>query len=200
MTQRVKEIIDETADQIKNKIIDEFFGKAGELVNSLNDDIQKILNRIDDGIYHVYCSERAAADQIISIVSNGLPWFNPFKDRCRAQLDTQYPGHNLKWKLFGRYSQNELYEYRKCQLLIDMDPMTTPVLSVIMALQDVELLAGDMRCVSVALRAEKSVSYYAQEMAECVSMINLLSPQNESKYRFEVAKKFDKFFPKLKLR
>jgi len=179
MTKRVKEIIAEAADQIKNKIIDEFFGKASELVAEVNNDVQKILNKIDDGIYHVYCSERAAANQIIGLVSSNLPWYNPLRDRCRAQMDTRFPGHNLKWKFFYSYSQNEVYEYKKCLHMIDMDPMTTPVTSVVLALRDIELLAGDMRCNSVALRADKSIFYYAQEMAECVSLINLLTTSSE---------------------
>jgi len=194
MTRRVKEIITETADQIQKKIIGEFFGKASELVSQVTDDIHKILNRIDDGIYHIYCSERTAANQILNFVSSNLPWYNPWSDRCRDQMETRFPGHNLKWKFFYSYTQNEIYEYKKCLNMIDLDPMTTPVNSVVLALRDIELLAGDMRCVSVALRADVSINYYAQEMAECVSLIHLLSFSTaHSEVMPEVKNKFRTF-------
>jgi vacuolar-type H+-ATPase subunit E/Vma4 len=190
MTNRVKELINETVDQIKNKIIDEFFDNAQKLVDSINKDIGNLLNRIDDSMYKVYCSERTAANQIISIFTANLPFYNPIADICRQKLNEQYPGHNLKWKFFSRYSQNELYQYKKCRLMIDVTEKS-PIKSVVLAYSDVELLAGDMRCQSVALRAESMITYYSNEMAECVAAINLYNKfEDETKIPIEMRRKF----------
>jgi hypothetical protein len=73
MCKKALELINETIDQIKTKIIDEFFHKADILVADITADVIKILNQIDEGIFHAYCSEKALADQLINAVAKVLP-------------------------------------------------------------------------------------------------------------------------------
>lgn len=172
ISSKAKELIDKTIEEIKTKIIDEFFHKADLLVADITADVIKILDKIDFEIYHAYCSEKALADQIIRSISNLLPSVpNPF-EKCRIFIDKKFPGFNLKWKLVSYFTQNQLYEYRKCDLFKNLDE-NSPIDSILLSYRDLELLAGDMRCVSVALRATENIFYFVNEMADVVSTIEI---------------------------
>lgn len=171
---RAKELIDHTVEEIKNKIIDEFFVKADELCATITADVIQILNKIDNIIYELSCAEQALVDKIINAIVNALPSIpNPF-DRCRRQVNQKFSGHDLLWKFFSSYTPNELYEYKKCTYFIDLDE-NTPIQSILLSYRDLEELAGSMRCAAVALRLTENMFYYLNEMTECVIKIDLWS-------------------------
>jgi len=116
---RATQFMEKTIDEIKKNIIGEFFKKAEELLADATANVIKILDKVDAEIYGAYCSAQTLADSIINKVVKLLPWVpNPW-NACRLQLDEKYPGHNLRWKSFAEYTENELYEYRKCDLFIN---------------------------------------------------------------------------------
>lgn len=172
MAMRVKEIIQQAIDDIKTKIIDEFFEKFEILCSEITADVIKLLDKIDNLIYNLSCSEQALVDKIVGELTKTLPYLpNPF-NACREQIDSKFPGHNLRWKTFSSYSPNELYEYKKCDLFINLNE-NSPISSIILSYRDLEMLAGDMRCVSMALRLTENLYYYIDEMASCVTMIDM---------------------------
>ena len=166
---RAKELIDSTIEEIKAKIIDEFFTKIDNLVATITANVLRILDKIDDMIYKLSCSEQALADKLIKAVVDALPSIpNPFNS-CREAIDKKFPGFNLRWKFFSSYTANQLYEYKKCDYFINLDEKS-PIASILMAYRDLEALAGDMRCAAVALRLTENLFYYMDEMATCVKM------------------------------
>lgn len=169
---RAKELIDHTVEEIKTKIIDEFFAKADALCANITAEVIQILDKIDNLIYQTSCSEQALVDKITRNIVNALPSIpNPF-DSCRKQINGKFPGHDLLWKFFSSYTTNELYEYKKCLYFIDINEKT-PVQSILLAYRDLEALAGDMRCAAVALRLTENIFYYVDEMTKCVTKIDL---------------------------
>ena len=184
-------LIQFTIDEIKQKIIDEFFSKADQLVADIQADIIKLLDRIDETIYKLSCSERALVDQIVGDITKALPTIpNPF-NQCRHKIDTMFPGHNLRWKFFSEFSPNEIYEYQKCSYFIDLTP-TTPIASILMSYRDLEILAGNMRCISVALIAPENIIYYMEEMAMCVQKIDLYKSMNPSSETLLVLRSYNR--------
>jgi len=172
-----KELIGQTVEDIKTKLIDNTFQKAGELEGKILNDIVTILNRLDETIYKLSCSVQAIETRIrddlvktLSIIPN--PW-----DPCRIAVDELFPGHNLRWKTLSYYQPNELYELRKCSTLSPLTE-TTPVPSILMAYRDMEFLAAEMRCLSIAFAATMNLKYYVKEMGDIVHTISIYEPDS----------------------
>jgi hypothetical protein len=172
---QAQELIDKTLDEIQKKIIETVFDRADSLMKQLNSMIENVMNFIDNEIYMASCAVQAVVSRIFDKISTALPWWNPL-DRCRVSIDKMLPGHNLRWKLFSSYLPNELYQYRKCSIFKDITE-TTPIPSILLAYRDLELLAGDMRCMAVAYRAVENQAFYIAEMGECVKEIELYQHQ-----------------------
>ena len=182
---KAKELIGEAIEDIKTKIIDNAFEKINELEGKVMNDIIIILNRIDETIYKLSCSVQSVELRIrddlmrtLSIIVN--PW-----SICRINVDKLFPGHDLRWKLLAYYQPNELYELRKCYIL-DSLTESTPLKSVLMAYRDLEFLAAEMRCLSIAFAATENLKYYIMEMGNVANIIDtyegrmLRNAQNEN--------------------
>lgn len=161
--EKAQEFMDKTLEEIKQKIIDATFDRLNEFENNLFTDITKILNRVDELIKEVSCFAQSVVSRITDEIKKALPtWVNPF-EKCRVDLDKLFPGQNMRIKFLSGFTPNQLYEYRKCRL-ISFIKEDTPIQAVKMAFRDLELLAGDMRCLSVSLGAIQNEKYYVREM------------------------------------
>ena len=171
-SKQAKDLIGSTIEKIKENIINYSYDKAKELESKIMNDIVIILNKIDETIYHLTCSAKAIEMQIRDDLMQSL-WFIPYPwDSCRIELDQRFPGHYFRWKFFSWYGPNELYEYRKCYLIIGITEKT-PIKSVIKAYKDLEQRASEMRCLSVAYAATSNLIYYVKEMSKARELINL---------------------------
>lgn len=168
---QAKELIGETIEDIKKKIIDNIFDRIGELEGKVLNDIIIILNKIDETIYKLSCSAQSIEIKIREDLTKALSIFpNPF-DSCRIAVDKLFPGHYLRWKPLSWYFSNELYELKKCYII---SPLTenTPINSILMAYRDLELLAAEMRCLSIAFAASMNLKYYIMEMGRIANVID----------------------------
>ena len=168
---QAQQLIDKTIDEIQKKLIETVFDRADSLMKQLSTMIENVMDFIDNEIYMASCAVEAVVSRIFDKISTALPWWNPF-DACRESIDKMLPGHNLRYKLFKEYLPNELYQYRKCAIFKDITEYT-PIPSILMAYRDLELLAGDMRCMAVAYRAQENQQFYIAEMGECVREIEI---------------------------
>ena len=171
--QQAKDLIGETIEDIKKKIIENSVKKAVELKGKILNDIVKILNNIDETIYKLSCNAQSIEKRIRDDLIKTL-WFipNPF-DRCRKSVDVMFPGHYLRCKLLFWYQPNELYELRKCSLLNTLTE-STPLGSILKTYKDLEELASEMRCLSVSFAATMNMIYYIKEMGEFARVISFL--------------------------
>lgn len=168
---QAKELIGQTIEDIKKKIIDNFFEKVTELEGKVVSDIILILNRIDETIYKLSCFAQSIEIRIRDDLTKSLSFIpNPF-NRCRIAIDKLFPGHYLRWKPLFWYAPNELYELKKCYLISPLTE-TTPIKSVLMAYRDLEFLAAEMRCLSIAFGASMNLKYYVMEMGRIADVID----------------------------
>lgn len=170
---KAEELVDHTVEEIKRGIIDATFDRMERLEDKLFHDITTILNKIDMILKEVSCYAQAIIVRITDEIKKVLPSVpNPF-EKCRKELDILFPGQNMKWKLLSSFSPNQLYEYRKCSLIGYLNE-DSYIKSIQMAYRDVELLAGDMRCLSVSLGAIENEKYFIQEMGKADYILNTL--------------------------
>ena len=161
--EKAQEFMDRTLEEIKQKIIDATFDRLNELENNLFQDITRVLNKIDEILKEVSCFAQSVVSRITDEIKKMLPSLvNPF-EKCRIDLDKLFPGQSMRIKFLSGFSPNQLYEYRKCRL-ISFIKEDTPIQAVKMAFRDLELLAGDMRCLSVSLGAIQNEKYFIKEM------------------------------------
>jgi len=173
---QAKDLIGHTIEDIKTKIIDNAFQKAADLEGKVMNDIIQILNRLDETIYKLSCSAQSIEIRVRDDLMKTLSIIpNPF-DSCRISVDNLFPGHNLRWKPLSWYQPNELYELRKCYTLSALDEKTS-VQSILMAYRDMEFLAAEMRCLSIAFAATMNLKYYIKEMGEIAHVIDVYESQ-----------------------
>jgi hypothetical protein len=158
-----KDLVDHTVEEIKTKIIDNTFDQLNRFEDKLFQDMTSILNKIDAILKEVSCYAQAIVYRVTDDIKKVLPsWVDPFEN-CRAELDKLFPGEWMRFKLVSMFTPSQLYEYRKCRLISNLKA-DTPIEAVKMAYRDLELLAGDMRCLSVSLGAIANEKYYIREM------------------------------------
>ena len=80
----------------------------------------------------------------------------------------------MRIKQVGSFTPNQLYEFRKCRLIHYLKE-DSPIQAVQMAYRDLELLAGDMRCLSVSVGAINNEKYYIKEMGLADFMLSNMS-------------------------
>jgi len=160
---KAQQFMDKTIDEIKQKIIDATFDRLNEFENKLFQDMTSVLNKIDAILKEVSCYAQSIVARVTDEIKKALPsLINPF-EKCRKDLDKLFPGQYMRFKFLSSFTPNQLYEYRKCRL-ISFIKEDTPITAVKMAFRDLELLAGDMRCLSVSLGAIENEKYYIREM------------------------------------
>lgn len=170
---KAEEFVDHTLEEIKQKIIDATFDRLEEFEDKLFQDMTTILNKIDSILKEVSCYAQAIVYRITDSIKKTLPSIpNPWEE-CRKLLDELFPSEMMRWKFIGSFTPNQLYEYRKCRLVHYLKE-DTPIQAVTMAYRDLELLAGDMRCLSVSLGAIANEKYYIKEMGEADYVLNTL--------------------------
>jgi len=168
--EKAQEFMDKTLDEIKQKIIDATFDRLNQFESNLFQDITRVLNKIDEILKEASCFAQSIVNRITEEIKKALPSFvNPF-EKCRVDLDKLFPGQNMRIKFLSGFTPNQLYEYRKCRLISYIKP-DTPIEAVKMAFRDLELLAGDMRCLSVSLGAIQNEKYYIKEMGYAVHVL-----------------------------
>lgn len=166
-------LIDHTIEEIKEKIIDETFDKIKNFEEKLFQDITTILNQIDSILKEVSCFAQAIVTRVTEEIKKVLPRFiNPFES-CRIELQNLFPNDYMRVKPLSNFSPNQLYEYRKCRLIFYLKD-DSPIKAVEMAYRDLELLAGDMRCLSVSLGAVFNEKYYISEMGNADFILRTL--------------------------
>lgn len=166
-------LIDHTIEEIKEKIIDETFDKVKDLEEKLFQDITSILNQIDSILKEVSCYAQAIVTRVTEEIKKVLPRFiNPFES-CRIELANLFPNDYMRVKPLSNFSPNQLYEYRKCRLIFYLKD-DSPIKAVEIAYRDLELLAGDMRCLSVSLGAIFNEKYYISEMGNAGFILRTL--------------------------
>jgi len=176
-----EEFVDHTIEEIKTAIIDNAFDQLNKLEDKLFQDLTNILNQIDNILKEVSCYAQAIVERITDEIKSALPSFiNPF-EQCRYDLDKLFPGQWMRWKFVSSFTPSQLYEYRKCRLVAYLTE-TSPILAVQMAYRDLELLAGDMRCLSVSLQAVENEKYYIKEMGNADFVLNTLSAVEIKKF------------------
>jgi ElaB/YqjD/DUF883 family membrane-anchored ribosome-binding protein len=167
------EFVDHTVEEIKTKIIDNTFDKLNKFEDKLFQDMTTILNKIDEILKSVSCYAQAVIYRISDEIKKALPsLINPLEE-CRAILDKLFPGEWMRFKQVSSFSYSQLYEYRKCRLIHYLKE-DSPIEAVKMAYRDLELLSGDMRCLSVALGAINNEKYYIKEMGEADFILDTL--------------------------
>lgn len=176
--QKVMQLVDKTIEEIRTQIIDETFNRADKLLKEVHTMINDILDRIDESIYKASCALETVASRIFDKIKTALPIYSPL-DPCRKKINEEYPGHDLLLKPFSKYLPNELYVYRKCAIFKNLDEKT-PIKSLLMAYRDLELLAGDMRCMAVSFKAKENLEYYINEMGECSRYIYILKEMEDN--------------------
>jgi hypothetical protein len=164
-------LVNYTTEQIKTRLIDEFFNQAKELENKIMGDLIMILNRVDETILKISCSLQAIEIKIREDLTKFLPTIPNPNDKCRISIDVKFPGHNLKNKALKDFESNELYELKKCYIVGSLTE-TTPIQSILMSYRDLEFLAAGMRCYSVSVGAIQNQKYYIREMAQCSMIID----------------------------
>lgn len=161
--EKAQEFMDKNLEEIKQKIIDATFDRLNEFESNLFRDLTTVLNKIDAISKEISCFAQSVVSRITDEIKKALPSLvNPF-EKCRVDLDKLFPGQNMRFKFLSSFTPNQLYEYRKCRL-ISFIIEDTPIEAVKMAFRDLELLAGDMRCLSVSLGAIQNEKYYIKEM------------------------------------
>lgn len=171
---KANEFIGKTVDEIKSKIIDATFDRLNEFESQLFQDMTTILNKIDEMLKEVSCFAQAIVQRITDEIKKALPYIiNPF-ETCRKELDKLFPSQYMRIKPLSGFTPNQLYEYRKCNLIYFIDEHT-PIKTILMAYRDVELLAGDMRCLSVSLGAIGNEKYYIKEMGDAAHILSIFS-------------------------
>jgi hypothetical protein len=166
-------LIDHTVEEIQKKIIDEAFDKLKDLEEKLFQDVTTILNKIDAILKEVSCYAQAIISRVTEEIKKVLPSIiNPF-DQCRIELTKLFPHESMRFKSISGFSPNQLYEYRKCRLIFFLNE-NTPIKAVQMAYRDLELLAGDMRCLSVSLGAIYNEKYFIREMGDADFILRTL--------------------------
>ena len=172
--QTAKDFVDHTVDEIKNKIIDNTFDKLNKFEDKLFQDMTVVLNKIDEMLKEVSCFAQAIVYRVTDEIKKALPSIpNPWED-CRIILDDLFKGENMRWKLVSSFTPSQLYAYRKCRLVHYLKE-DSPIEAVKMAYRDLELLAGDMRCLSVSLGAIQNEKYYIKEMGEADYILDTLN-------------------------
>ena len=172
-SKKANDLVDHTVEEIKKKIIDEAFDRLNKFEAKLFQDMTTILNKIDAILKEVSCYAQAIIFRITEEIKKALPTLvNPWED-CRILLDKRFPGQYMRWMLISYFSENMLYEYRKCRL-INYLTGDSPIQEVTMAYRDLELLAGDMRCLSVAKGAIENEKYYIKEMGDADYILSTL--------------------------
>ena len=168
--EKAQEFMDKTLEAIKQKIIDATFDRLNEFEGNLFRDITSVLNKIDAILKEVSCFAQSVVSRITDEIKKALPsLINPF-EKCRVDLDKLFPGQSMRIKFLYYFTPNQLYEYRKCRL-ISFIKEDTPIEALKIAFRDLELLAGDMRCLSVSLGAIQNEKYYIKEMGYAVHVL-----------------------------
>jgi hypothetical protein len=168
-----KDLVDHTVDEIKTKIIDNTFDQLNRFEDKLFQDMTSILNKIDAILKEVSCYAQAIVYRVTDEIKNVLPsWVDPFES-CRVELDKLFPGEWMRLKLVSTFTPSQLYEYRKCRLISNLQA-DSPIEAVKMAFRDLEFLSGDMRCLSVSLGAIANEKYYIREMGNAYYILSTL--------------------------
>ncbi len=79
----------------------------------------------------------------------------------------------MRLKLVSTFTPSQLFEYRKCRLITNLKA-DSRIEAVKMAYRDLELLSGDMRCLSVSLGAIANEKYYIREMGNAYYILSIL--------------------------
>jgi len=169
-----KKLVDYTIDEIRTKIINYAFDKLDSFESKLFRDITEMLNKVDAIMKNISCYAQAIIARITDEIKKSLPIIpNPF-DKCRIKLDKEFPGQRLRYKFLRSFTPNQLYELRKCYLINNLTENSS-INSINMAYRDLELLSGDMRCLSVSLGAIQNEKYYIKEMGKACFILDTLS-------------------------
>jgi ElaB/YqjD/DUF883 family membrane-anchored ribosome-binding protein len=157
------EFVDHTLEEIKTKIIDSTFDRLNKFEDKLFQDVTAILNKIDEIMKNVSCYAQAIIIRITDEIKKALPWVpNPF-ETCRIKLSEIFEDSSLRYKFISSFTPSQLYQYRKCNLINHLTG-DSPILAVRLSYMDLEFLAGDMRCLSVANGSMNNEKYYIKEM------------------------------------
>ena len=176
-----KDFVDHTVDEIKTRIIDNIFDKLNELEEKIFSDITTILNKVDEILQSISCYAHSVIDRIEEDIKKVLPsFYNPF-EYCRVKLNIIFPG--IRWKLINSMTHEELYEYRKCLLTKDLNEKSL-IRTIQAAYREIELLAGNMRCLSVALGSIQNEKFYIQEMGEVYYILSIYNTKVSGKHEF----------------
>ncbi len=70
----------------------------------------------------------------------------------------------MLFKLINNFSENQLYEFRKCEIINPLNE-NTKIEAILISYRDLEILAADMRCLCVSLQSTSSEKYYIREMS-----------------------------------
>jgi len=153
-------------EEIKAKIIDEAFEKAGELETKTYNDMEKILDKLALIVDKLDCTVQTTADDIIQLIQNIL--YEPFPDPveyCRGELAKEY-GIYFRFTFISQMSLVQMYKLRKCRSLQLIDQHSA-VSAVCSAYLDVETFAYKGRCASVAITppgvTSDMVTYFLKE-------------------------------------
>lgn len=172
-----EDFVDHTVEEIKTKIIDNTFDKLNELEEKIFTDITTILNKVDEILQSISCYAHSVIDRIEEDIKKVLPsFYNPF-EYCRKSLNEIFPG--IRWKLVNNMTHEELYEYRKCLLTKDLNEKSL-VRTIQAAYREIELLAGNMRCLSVALGSIQNEKFYIKEMGDVYFILSIYNTYTSS--------------------
>ena len=165
------EFVDHTIEEIKDKVIDNTFDHLKELENNIFEDITRVLNKVDEMLRDLSCYAQSVISRIENDIKRVLPSLvNPF-EYCRKKLNEDYPG--IRWKFTSSLTHEELYMYRKCLLIKNLTPESKTT-TIAAAYREIELLAGDMRCLSVALSSISNEKFYIREMGLTYEILHAL--------------------------
>jgi len=157
-------VVNTTIKEIKDQIIDNFFEQFDQSLQQTYYDVSQLLNKVNEIIGHLSCSEEAMITRISDTIKTGLAIIpNPY-DLCRKSLNKEYPHEDWLYKPFSKMTFGQLYLYQKCKIMLTVSSAKSPLSEVEEGARDWEMLAGNMRCVSVALSSPDDVNYYLSEM------------------------------------
>jgi vacuolar-type H+-ATPase subunit H len=169
---KANEFVGQTAEVIKNKIIDAAFDRLNEFESKLFRDMTSVLNRVDEILKQVSCYAQALVTRVTEELRKVVPYFSNPSDKCRRDLNILFPGQH-EWDITtASFTPNQLYEFRKCKLLNSINDQSD-IKAVQMTYRDLELLSGDMRCLSVSSGAISNEKYYIKEMGEFYHVLEL---------------------------
>ena len=134
-------------------------------------EISRILNIVDERLKGLSCKNEYLVSKTKTEINKVIPEMYDPKEYCRITLNSDYPGIKNKFK--SEMSMEELYMYRKCLLTKNLTPESNTT-TIAAAYREIELIAGDMRCLSVALGAISNEKFYIREIGNSFIVLNAL--------------------------